>query len=309
MAGHAALEVRGLRHQYGSRVALDGIDLSVQPGEIFGLLGPNGGGKTTLFRIAATRLHPTGGAVAVFGDDVTRDPARVRRRLGVVFQAPALDRRLTVRENVTHYGHLFGLHGASLREAVDRVLARVRLTDRAGDLVMTLSGGLARRAEIGRALLTRPALLLLDEPTTGLDPGVREEIWADLRSLVAEGQTTIVLTTHLLDEAAGCDRIAILDAGRIVISGRPDALTASVGGDIITIDAADADADGLASRVAERFGLTPRVVEGAIHIEQPRAHEWISRIVEAFPGEIRSIRFSRPTLQDVFLAHTGRRFE
>jgi len=307
MAGHAALEVRGLRHQYGSRVALGGVDLAVDPGEIFGLLGPNGGGKTTLFRIAATRLRPTAGTVCVFGDDVTRHSGRVRRRIGVVFQAPALDRRLTVRENVTHYGHLFGLHGASLRESVDRVLARVRLTDRANDLVLTLSGGLARRAEIGRALLTRPALLLLDEPTTGLDPGVREEIWADLRSLVAEGQTTIVLTTHLLDEAAGCDRVAILDAGRIVASGRPDALTASVGGDIITIETTGAD--GLATRIAEHFGLTPRVVEGAIHIEQPRAHEWISRLVEAFPGEIRSIRFSRPTLQDVFLAHTGRRFE
>jgi ABC-2 type transport system ATP-binding protein len=307
MARHAALEVRGLRHRYGSRTALNGIDLAVEPGEVFGLLGPNGGGKTTLFRIVATRLQPTEGTVRVFGDDVARDPARVRRRIGVVFQAPALDRRLTVRENVTHYGHLFGLRGAFLRESVDRVLARVRLTDRAADLVLTLSGGLARRAEIARALLTRPALLLLDEPTTGLDPGVREEIWTDLRSLVAEGQTTIVLTTHLLDEAAGCDRVAILDSGRIVVSGPPEELTASVGGDIITIDTADAN--GLAARIPTRFGLAPRVVDGAIHIEQPRAHEWISRIVEAFPGEIRSIRFSRPTLQDVFLAHTGRRFE
>jgi ABC-2 type transport system ATP-binding protein len=308
MTAHAAaLEARGLHQQYGSRVALDGIDLSVEPGEIFGLLGPNGGGKTTLFRIAATRLHPTRGTVLVFGDDVTRDPARVRRRIGVVFQAPALDRRLTVRENITHYGHLFGLHGSGLRESVDRVLARVRLTDRADDLVMTLSGGLARRAEIGRALLTRPAVLLLDEPTTGLDPGVREEIWTDLRALVGEGHTTVVLTTHLLDEAAGCDRVAILDAGRIVACGRPEALTAAVGGDIITIETVDAE--GLASRIGSTFGLAPRVFEGAIHIEQPRAHEWITRIVEAFPGEVRSIRFSRPTLHDVFLAHTGHRFE
>lgn len=299
--------VTGLRRAYGDRLALDDVHLSVERGELFALLGPNGGGKTTLFRTIATLMRPDVGTVRVFGTDAATDPHAVRRRLGVVFQAPALDKRLTVRENLRHHGHLHGLRGAALAQRIDTALARVGLADRRDDLVLSLSGGLARRAEIAKALLPAPALLLLDEPTTGLDPGVRSELWRDLRALRAESGTTIVLTTHLMDEAAACDRVAILDRGRVVVVGTPAALTSALGGDIIAIESDRIES--LRDGVHERFGLHAEIVDGVVRIEQDAAHAWIGRLVEAFPGEIRSITFSRPTLQDVFVHHTGHRFE
>jgi ABC-2 type transport system ATP-binding protein len=283
------------------------VSLSITPSETFALLGPNGGGKTTLFRIVATLLRPQSGRVMVFGADVVTEAAAVRRRLGVVFQAPALDARLTVAENLVHHGHLYGLKGPALRARVEDVLARVGLADRRDDLVSRLSGGLARRAEIAKALLPSPALLLLDEPTTGLDPRVRDELWRDLRALRAETGTTIVLTTHLMDEAAACDRVALLDRGRIVLEGRPDDLTAALGGEILTIESVDAAR--LAAKIPAELGLAAEVVEGDVRIERERAHEIVAALVDAFPSEIRSVRVSRPTLHDVFVHLTGHGFD
>jgi ABC-2 type transport system ATP-binding protein len=306
-ASPPAIQIDGLRHQYGPRLALDDVRLSVAAGELVALLGPNGGGKTTVFRVLATLLRATAGTVRVFGADVFEAPHAVRRRIGVVFQAPALDKRLTVRENLRHHGHLYGLRGRQLEARIDDVLMRVGLTAREGDLVLVLSGGLARRAEIAKALLPRPALLLLDEPTTGLDPRAREELWHDLHGVRADEGTTIVLTTHLMDEAAACDRVAILDQGRIVAEGRPEDLTAALGGDVVTIEAADAQ--HLAIRIHERFGIDATAVDRVVRIEHDRAHEWLGRLVEAFPGEIRAIHFSRPTLHDVFVHYAGHSFE
>jgi ABC-2 type transport system ATP-binding protein len=303
----SAVEVERLRHRYGERVALDDVSFVVAPGEIFGLLGPNGGGKTTLFKIVSTLLFPTEGTVRVFGDDVVRDPAAVRRRLGVVFQHPALDSRLTVAENLRHQGHLYGLSGRTLTARMSEVLLRVGLGDRGRDLVGTLSGGLRRRAEVAKALLHRPQLLVLDEPSTGLDPAARRGIWQDLSALRQQDGTSIILTTHLMDEAAGCDRVAILDQGRLVALDRPVALTATIGGDVIQVTTRDAN--GLAERVARRFGVRAEVVDGKVHIERDRAHEFIAELVEAFPGEIDAVTFGKPTLEDVFVHYTGRRLE
>ncbi len=302
-----AVEVEALRHQYGTRVALDGVSFSVPRGEIFGLLGPNGGGKTTLFKVISTLLAPTGGTVRVFGDDVAREPAAVRRRLGVVFQKPALDDRLTVEENLRHQGHLYGLKGPVLADRIVDVLARVRLADRHADFVGTLSGGLQRRAEVAKALLHRPELLVLDEPSTGLDPSARRDIWQDLSDLRKSEGTTVILTTHLMDEAAGCDRVAILDLGRLVALDSPDALTASVGGDVVLVKTRDAA--GLAGRIAERFAVTAEVVEGQVRIERDRAHEFVTDLVESFPGELDAVTFGKPTLEDVFVHYTGHGLE
>ncbi len=288
-------------------MALDDVSLSVGPREMFALLGPNGGGKTTLFRIIATLMHPAAGSVRVFGADVRADGAAVRRLLGVVFQTPALDKRLTIRENLRYHGHLYGLRGRPLRDRIDAALARVRLSERGEDRVLALSGGLARRAEIAKALLPAPRLLLLDEPTTGLDPGVRADLWRDLRGLREAQGTTIVLTTHLMDEAEACDRVAILDSGRVVVSGRPGDLTSALGGDILTIDTDRPDA--LAAGLRERLALPAAVVDGVVRIERDRAHEFIGQVIDTFPGEVRSVRFSRPTLHDVFVHHTGHRFD
>ena len=307
MSDPPALDIEHVRHTYGERVALEDVSLAVDRGEVFALLGPNGGGKTTLFRIIATLVRAAAGTVRVFGADVRDSGAAVRRLLGVVFQSPALDKRLTVRENLRHHGHLYGLRGRPLRDAIDAALVRVRLSERGDDRVLSLSGGLARRAEIAKALLPGPPLLLLDEPTTGLDPGAREDLWRDLRALREAQGTTVVLTTHLMDEAEACDRVAILDSGRVVLSGRPGDLTAALGADIITIESDRAQQ--LAAGVRERFGLPTSVVDGVVRIERDRAHEFIAQVIDAFPGDVRSVRFSRPTLHDVFVHHTGHRFD
>jgi ABC-2 type transport system ATP-binding protein len=279
----------------------------VARGEVFGLLGPNGGGKTTLFKIVSTLLAPSEGTVRVFGEDVVRDPAAVRRRLGVVFQHPALDARLTVEENLRHQGHLYGLSGRALGERIGDVLSRVRLDDRRRDMVGTLSGGLQRRAEVAKALLHRPELLVLDEPSTGLDPSARRDIWQDLSELRLREGTSVILTTHLMEEAAGCDRVAILDQGRLVALGAPAALTAAIGGDVVLVTTRDAM--GMAERVALRFDVKADVVNGKVRIERDRAHEFVTDLVEAFPGEIDAVAFGKPTLEDVFVHYTGRRLE
>jgi ABC-2 type transport system ATP-binding protein len=302
----AAVEVTRLSHRYGERQALADVSFTVNPGEIVGLLGPNGGGKTTLFRIVTTLMLPLSGTVRVFGADVVTRPAAARRQMGVVFQAPALDTRLTVVENLRHQGHLYGLRGADLTARIDDVLARVGLDDRGRDLVRRLSGGLQRRAELAKALLHRPALLILDEPSTGLDPAARREVWQQLQTLRDRNGTTVLLTTHLMDEGASCDRVAILHEGRLVAMGAPETLTKAIGGDVITITARDPAS--LSERIARRFGVKVETVDGRLRLERERAHEFIPELVEAFPGEIDAITFGKPTLEDVFVHYTGMRF-
>jgi len=298
-----AINVVGLSHRYGDRQALQSVSFDVAPGESFGLLGPNGGGKTTFFRIAATLLTPTNGTVRVFGHDVATHPDAVRRCIGMTFQSPALDDRLHVVENLHYHGHLYGLHGKSLNQRIDEVLSLVNLTDRASDLVSTLSGGLQRRVELAKTLLTKPLLLLLDEPSNGLDPGARREVWEHLRHLRQTESTTIIVATHLMDEAAQCDRVGILHEGRLVASGTPEALVSEVGGDMILVTGKDLSS--LAQKVTQRFDQHVEIIDGALRVERAQAHEFVPELVEAFPGEIDTITFGKPTLEDVFIHYTG----
>lgn len=299
--------MRELSHSYDGRTrALERVSFRVPAGEIFGLLGPNGGGKTTLFRVLSTELVPASGAALVFGFDAAREPAEARRRSGVVFQSQSLDGKLTVRENLRHQGHLYGLRGAPLRSRIDETLARFRVADRADEHVEKLSGGLRRRVEIARAVLHRPRLLLLDEPTTGLDPPSRRELIEYLRELRAAEGVSVVWTTHALDEAETCDRVAILDRGLLVALDTPAALRAEIGGDIVSAETRDAEA--LREKIRERFGVEGRVVGSAVRVERERGHEFVARLVEAFPEEVESVTLSRPTLEDVFIRRTGRRF-
>jgi ABC-2 type transport system ATP-binding protein len=253
-------------------------------------------------------MPPTAGTVRVFGDDVRERPAAVRRHIGVVFQSPALDDRLTVRENLRHQGHLYGLRGRPLQEAIGRALDAVSVTDRDDDMVAGLSGGLKRRVEVAKALLPEPRLLLLDEPSTGLDPGARRELWESLRRLRERAGTTVAMTTHLMDEAAGCDRVAILNAGALVAIGSPAQLTATIGGDVLWVTPA-AGEEALARDIAGRFGVHTDLVDGRIRLELPHGHEFVTSVIEAFPGRIDAVTFSRPTLEDVFVHHAGTRFE
>jgi ABC-2 type transport system ATP-binding protein len=300
-----ALEVEDLRHRYGERTALDGVSLGVARGELFGLLGPNGGGKSTLFKIVSTLLAATSGVARVLGHDVAREPERVRRRLGVVFQHPSVDATLTVEENLVHHGHLYGLSGARLRAAMGAVVGRLGLAERRRDRVGTLSGGLRRRTELAKALLPGAELLLLDEPTTGLDPAARREFLGFLAELRAVEGITVVLTTHDMEEAERCDRVAILDRGRLVALGSPQSLKAGVGGDVLVVQAIDPAR--LAGRVRERFGLAGRLVDGTLRLERERGHELVRDLIEAFPEEVRAVSYGKPTLDDVFIQLTGHR--
>ena len=299
-----------LSHRYGSRLALSNDNFEVKAGEIFGLLGPNGGGKSTLFRILSTMMVPTGGRAEVAGHDVARDHAAVRRSIGVVFQTQSLDKALTVAENLRAQGRLYGLSGAQLRDRMQQVMERLGLADRRNDIVETLSGGLKRRVEIAKGLLHRPVVLLMDEASTGLDPGARRELWQYVEELRSREGVTILLTTHILDEADRCDRLAVLHQGRVVAEGTPARLRSGIGGDVVVLQAAEvAEAAALALRIETRFGLKPVVVDGALRVEIANGHRFITEVVEAFPGAIDSVGLHKPTLEDVFIRETGASIE
>lgn len=301
-----AIEVEHLTHTYGPRTALQDVNFAVPHGEIFGLLGPNGGGKTTLFRILATLLSPSAGCARIFGDDVTRHPLAVRRRIGVVFQSQSLDGKLTSTENLRHQGHLYGLHGKDLAERIEEMLARIGLAERRHERVEKLSGGLRRRVEIAKGLLHRPRLLLLDEPSSGLDAGARRDLRLYLRQLRDHDGVTIFLTTHLMDEAESCARLGILDRGRLVALGSPESLKKTIGGDVIVLETREPEK--LRSQIRERFDGEPTVLDGMVRIERPRGHKFITELVEAFPGQIDAVTLAKPTLEDVFIQQTGHRF-
>jgi ABC-2 type transport system ATP-binding protein len=299
--------VENLTHRYGDRLALSNVSFEVKKGEIFGLLGPNGGGKSTLFRILSTMMVPSGGRALVAGRDVVRDAAGVRRHVGVVFQTQSLDRALTVGENLRAQGHLHGLSGRVLRERVDGAMERLGLTDRRNDLIETLSGGLRRRVEIAKALLHRPQVLLMDEASTGLDPAARRDLSRHVESLRDKEGVTILLTTHILEEADRCDRLVLLHNGGIVAQGSPGELRSRIGGDVVILEAGDAES--LGARVAERFGVRPSVADGRVRVEIPNGHRFITEVVEAFPGSVDSVGLHKPTLEDVFVRETGASIE
>ena len=301
------IEVQNLTHRYGDRIALNAISFEVKAGEVFGLLGPNGGGKSTLFRILSTMMVPTKGRAVLAGHDVMREPAEVRRRVGVVFQTQSLDKSLTVEENLRSQGHLHGLSGAVLRERMQRALDQLGLADRRKDLVETLSGGLKRRVEIAKALLHRPQVLLMDEASTGLDPAARRDLSRHVENLRTGEGVTILLTTHILEEAERCDRLVLLHQGNIVAHGTPNELRSSIGGDVVVLEAGDTKT--LAGGIEQRFGLKPKVMDGQVRVEIQNGHRFITEVVEAFPGAIESVGLHKPTLEDVFVRETGASIE
>ena len=299
--------VQNLTHRYGDRVALSNVGFEVKKGEIFGLLGPNGGGKSTLFRILSTMMVPTEGHASIAGYDVVRSPAAVRRHVGVVFQTQSLDKALTVEENLRAQGRLHGLSGALLGERMEHSMERLGLTDRRKDLVETLSGGLRRRVEIAKALLHRPQVLLMDEASTGLDPAARRDLSRHVESLREGEGVTILLTTHILEEADRCDRLVLLHQGNIVALGTPGELRSSIGGDVVVLETADPLT--LAAGIAERFGLQTTVRDGQVRVEIENGHRFIAEAVEAFPGAVSSVELHKPTLEDVFVRQTGASIE
>jgi len=301
------ISVQNLVHRYENRTALNDVSFDVRPAELFGLLGPNGSGKTTLFRILSTLMIPTGGRALVLGCDSAQDAASLRRQIGVVFQAQSVDPKLTAYENLWHQGHLYGLRGSALKRRVQEILTRVGLSDRAKERVETFSGGMQRRIELAKGLLHHPGVLLLDEPTTGLDPGARRDLWQYLQILRDEEHVSVLVTTHLMEEAERCDRLAIMNEGNLVALGTPAELKNEIGGDVILLDAAR-DANSLAQEIRNRFHVDTTVLGNQVRIEREGGHRFVPDVVEAFPGEIQAISVSKPALEDVFIHRTGHKF-
>ena len=300
------IEIENLHHAYKDRQVLRGVDCSVKSGEIFGLLGPNGSGKTTLMRIVSTAMLPDSGKAVIAGLDVRREAPAIRRKIGVVFQSPSLDGKLKVRENLLHHGHLYGLSGQNLKKRIDEMLAELGMSERANDIVEKLSGGLKRRAEIAKTLLHKPELLILDEPSTGLDPAGRNDLWQYLEKLRDQHGVAVLVTTHLMEEAERCDRVGIMDQGKIVSIGEPAELKRAIGADVISVHAARKE--NLAVKIQEKFRLNVKDLDGVLQIEHEKGPELLARLAEAFPGEIDALTYRKPTLEDVFLHQTGHTF-
>jgi ABC-2 type transport system ATP-binding protein len=303
----AAVEINRLSFSYGERQALGDLSFVIERGEIFGLLGPNGSGKTTLFKLLSTLLPLQSGNARILGYDLRSATGALRRRIGVVFQHPSVDRKLTVAENLMHRGHLFGFSGEFLRERSATMLRWLGLSERGSDLTETLSGGLQRRVELAQAFLHDPELLILDEPSTGLDPTARREFLNYVSRLRDEQRVTIVLTTHHMEEAERCDRLGILHEGKLVALSSPSELKSRVGGDVVVISTKNSET--LRQQLLLRMRTQAAIVGGTLRVERARGHEFVRDVVEMFGSQIESVTFGKPTLEDVFVHLTGHRFD
>lgn len=301
------VEITNLSFCYGQQQALRNVSFIVRKGQVFALLGPNGGGKTTLFHILCTLLVPQEGQAKIAGVDIKEEPYKVRRTIGVVFQSNSLDPQLTIEENLLCQGRLYGLGGSELKERAEYLMGRFGLGSRYKDRVGNLSGGLCRRVELAKGLLHSPQVLILDEPTVGLDPGVRSDFWKYLRELRDEDGITLLFTTHMMEETEQCDHLVILSAGQVVADGSPMALKEEIGGDVIVVQTADPDQ--LCDLIRRRFSYEPRVVNGMIRLELPQGHKVATELMESYADQIEAIKISKPNLEDVFLHKTGTRFD
>ncbi|MHB8240449.1 MAG: ATP-binding cassette domain-containing protein [Solirubrobacteraceae bacterium] len=299
----SAVSVNGLVKTYDEVEAVRGIDFEVHSGEIFGFLGPNGAGKSTTINMLCTLVRPSGGSAQVAGHDVVTERDEVRRNIGLVFQDTTLDGYLTAEQNLRLHAELYGVPREMVDERMRQVMEMVSLWDRRGGMVNTFSGGMKRRLEIARGLLHSPRVLFLDEPTVGLDPQTRSSIWSYIRELKTREDITIFLTTHYMDEAEYCDRIAIMDQGRIIVLDSPEALKAKVGSDRVQIQTDDDQAAIEALR--ERFQIEATVAEGLVTFGVPAGEEFVPRLFAELGRPIRSVSVSRPSLDDVFMSYTG----
>ena len=298
-----AVQVRGLEKRFGAVQAVDGVDLDVRRGETFGFLGPNGAGKSTTISMLCTLLTPSAGHAAVAGHDVVTESDEVRRKIGLVFQDVTLDVYLTAEQNLRFHAQLYGVPSAEFEPRMRQVLELVGLWERRKSDVMTYSGGMKRRLEIARGLLHSPSVLFLDEPTVGLDPQTRASIWEYLDSLRREEDLTIFLTTHYMDEAEYCDRIAIMDAGTIVALDTPEALKAQIATDRVGL--VTADDEKAAAIIREKFDVEPLVEEDGLILQVADGEAFVPKLLGELGVPVSSVSVARPSLDDVFMAFTG----
>ena len=303
MTDTLAVQASAVQFAYGERQALRGVDFEVQKGAAFGFLGPNGSGKSTLFKLLSTLVPLQQGAVTMLGHDLGREAAAIRRRVGVVFQSPAVDKKLTVQENLRYGGLMLGLGGAELQQRIDKCLESADLSDRRKDNVEDLSGGLRRRVEIAKCLLSQPELVLLDEASTGLDPAARREMWKVLRS---QGGLTVLFTTHLMEEAAEADRLMLLDEGNVVAQGRPGELMEEVGGQVLELESAAAEQ--LQAQLKQELSVDATLLDQTLRMDGENVHELVPEIMKRYGDQVRRLQLAHPSLEDVFLHRTGKRF-
>jgi ABC-2 type transport system ATP-binding protein len=299
----AAVAVKGLKKTYGKVDAVKGVDFEVAPGEVFGFLGPNGAGKTTTISMLCTLINPTGGTATVAGYDVVSQRDQVRQNIGLVFQDPTLDGYLTAEQNLRFHAELYGVPRSAVDDRLRQVMEMVALWDRRDSKVMTFSGGMKRRLEIARGLLHSPRVLFLDEPTVGLDPQTRSAIWGYINKLRLTEDITIFMTTHYMEEAEFCDRIAIIDHGEIVVINSPEALKASIGKDRVQLQTGDDDTT--IALLKERFDIDAAVHEGQVTFAVASGESFVPRLFADLGLPIRSVSVSRPSLDDVFMSYTG----
>ncbi|MEE2937487.1 MAG: ATP-binding cassette domain-containing protein [Planctomycetota bacterium] len=293
--------VHDLHHHYGDLIALDGVDLEIGAGEIQALLGPNGSGKSTLFRLLSTLMPIQRGVIEIAGISAAENPLGVRSRIGIVFQSPSLDKKLTVDENIACQGALYGISGKRLNDRREELLRQLELVDRRGDRCETLSGGLKRRVELVKGMLHHPPLLLLDEPSTGLDPASRLSLWEALRQMASEG-VAVLLTSHLMEEADKADRVAIMNRGKIIASDSPANLRAELGDGIVTFETSETSR---AVQWLENRGMTVLQMEDHLRVQSSNPRELVPQLMEYLGEACQSIAVGRPSLEDVFIARTG----
>jgi ABC-2 type transport system ATP-binding protein len=300
----SVIEVKGLSRSFGKIRAVDEVSFQVEEGEIFGFLGPNGAGKTTTINMLCTLIKPTSGSATINGFDIVRQRSDVRRSIGLVFQEPALDEYLSAEQNLRFHAYAYDVPADIREKRITEVLELVELADRRKSKVRTFSGGMKRRLEIARGLLHNPKVLFMDEPTLGLDPQTRRHIWDYVLALRKQIHLSIFLTTHYLDEAENCDRVSIIDQGRIVALDTPDNLKDAMGGDVITLKASNNEA--AAKELKEKFDLSPVLKDGDVNFHVPQGEVFLPKLMQDFQTPLISIGLRRPTLDDVFLKLTGR---
>jgi ABC-2 type transport system ATP-binding protein len=303
-SNHAIIKVDNLTKRFKTLTAVDGISFSVDEGEVFGFLGPNGAGKTTTINILCTLLAPTSGRAGIAGFDCETDPDRVRASIGLIFQDTTLDVGLTAYENLKFHAYLYNLERRLAEKRIDEMLSVVELQTRKHDLVKNFSGGMKRRLEIARGLLHYPRVLFLDEPTLGLDPQTRDTIWNFINTLRNREKITVFMTTHYMEEAENCDRIAIIDHGKIIALNTPAKLKQMVHGDVVHL--VTEDNKRAVAEVRKTFGISAREENGGLVLEVERGDEFIPRLIHSLPVQTLSVSLKKPALNDVFLKLTGR---
>tara|TARA_Y100000590_G_scaffold453237_1_gene597923 strand:+ start:45 stop:980 length:936 start_codon:yes stop_codon:yes gene_type:complete len=308
MDNELAISVKSLSFSYGQKIALNNFSCEVRKGEIFALLGPNGGGKTTLFKILATLLPLQKGSVNIFNFGLTDSPQEIRKFIGVVFQNPSIDLKLTVKENIIHHGRLFNITGKNLLHRMEKNLEHFNLNERKNDLAENLSGGLRRRLELSKTLITKPKILLLDEPSTGLDPAVRIDLSTELKRLRREEKTTIVITTHHMDEAERCDRVGIIHEGKLIAKGMPEELKKEISNDIVVKIETNIPKE-LQNHILDKLRLNSTISDESLYINTTKNNDSIHKLYDLFSDQIQSITFSQPSLEDVFVQKTGHKFK